>query len=86
MCYYYIKNDDPYASNNCMPVSSLNVLLNVFEKVMYDRLVEILQMHEIIVKSAICFRKLHSSYKVLIMLFGELITPIESDDTVFGIS
>ena len=42
------KSEDPYSFNNYRPVSLLCVLSKVFEKVMYDRLLEILEIHKLL--------------------------------------
>ena len=68
MCYHYIKNDDPYVFNNYRPVSLPNVLSKVFEKVMYNRLIEFLEMYKILVNQQFGFRKLRFSYMALMIL------------------
>ena len=55
------KKDDPYVIYNYRPVSLLNVLSKVFEKVMYNRSLEFLEMYKIIVNQQPGFRKPHSS-------------------------
>ena len=50
------KNDDPYAFSNYRPVSLLNVLSKVFEKVIYNRLIEFLEIYKIIVNQQIGFQ------------------------------
>ena len=79
------KNEDPYVFNNYRPVSLLNVLSKVFEKVMCNRLIEILEMYQILVNQQFGFRKLHSSYIALMILMEKLITALENNDTVVGI-
>ena len=79
------KNGDPYVFNNCRPVSLLNVLSKVFEKVMYNRLIEFLEMYKILVNQQFGFRKLHSPYMALMILMEKLITALENNDTVVGI-
>ena len=80
------KNDDPYVFNNYRPVSLLNVLSKVFEKVMYNRIIEFLEIYKILVNQQFCFRKLHSSYMALMVLMEKLITALENNDTVVGIN
>ena len=50
------KNDDPYAFSNYRPVSLLNVLSKVFEKVIYNRLIEFLEIYKILVNQQIGFQ------------------------------
>ena len=61
------------------------MLSKVFEKVMYNRLIEFLEMYKILVNQQFGFRKLHSSYMALMILLEKLITALENDDTVVGI-
>ena len=79
------KNYDPYAFSNYRPVSLLNVLSKVFEKVMYNRLIEFLETYKILVNQQFGFRKLHSSYMALMMLMDKLITALENNEIVIGI-
>ena len=77
------KHDDPYVFNNYRPVSLLNVLSKVFEKVTYNRLIEFLEIYKILVNQQFGFGKLHSSYMALMILMEKLITALENNDTVY---
>ena len=68
------KADDPYSFNNYRPVSLLCVLLNVFEKVMYDRLLEFLENHKSLFSGQFGFRRLHFIFSFHFnSLFGHLV-------------
>ena len=79
------KNDDPYAFSNYRPVSLSNVLSKVFEKVMYNRLIEFWETYKFFVNQQFGFRKLHSSFMALMMLMDKLITALENNEIVIGI-
>ena len=59
--------------NNYRPVSLLCILSKVYEKVMYNRLLEFLEDYNIIFENQFGFRKLHSSYMALMVLTDKLI-------------
>ena len=60
------KADDPLLFNDYRPVYMLKVISKVFEKAMYIRLKEYLDKFKIFVSNQFGFKKLHSSYMVLI--------------------
>ena len=79
------KADDVFAFNNYRPVSLQCILSKVFEKVMYNRLIDFLETYKIIVKFQFGFRKLHSTYMALMTLMDKLITALENGEHVIGI-
>ena len=79
------KSDDPLLVNNYRPVSLLNVLSKVFEKIMYNRLLDFLNKHKIIFKFQFGFRKGHSTYMALMILMDKLIKSLENGEFVIGI-
>ena len=79
------KSDDSFVFNNHHPVSMLCVLSKVFEKVMYNRLLEFLESYKILTNSQFGFRKLHSTFLALMTPMDRLITSLENDEHVIGI-
>ena len=79
------KADDPFMFNNYRPVSLLSVLSKVFERVMYNRLMEYLDVYKILVSCQFGFRKLHSSCMALMALMDKLISSLENKEFVIGI-
>ena len=59
------KCDDPEIFNNYRPVSILCSLSKVFEKIMYNRLINFLDKHQILYSYQFGFRKSHSTYMAL---------------------
>ena len=51
------KSDDPMLFNHYRPVSLLCILSKVFEKIMYDRLLNFLERHKILYDKQYGFRK-----------------------------
>ena len=79
------KSEDPHSFNNYRPVSLLCVLSKVFEKVMYDRLLEFLEIHKLLFAGQFGFRKQHSSYIALMILIDKLISSLDKGEMVIGI-
>ena len=79
------KADDPFLFNNYRPVSLLNVLSKVFERIMYNRVSEFLETLKILVNFQSSFRKWHSSYMALLTLMDKLISSLERKEFVIGI-
>ena len=79
------KADDPFLFNNYRPVSLLNVLSKVFERIMYNRVSEFLETLKILVNFQFGFRKWHSSYMALLTLMDKLISSLERKEFVIGI-
>ena len=66
------KCDDPEIFNNYRPVSILCSLSKVFEKIMYNRLINFLDKHQILYSYQFGFRKSHSTYMALTSLWIKL--------------
>ena len=79
------KAEDPALFNNYRPVSLLCIFSKIFEKVMYPRLIEYLELHRVLIDNQFGFRKLHSSYMALMVLLNELISSIEKCEIVIGV-
>ena len=79
------KADDVFAFNNYRPVSLLCILSKVFEKIMYNRLIDFLETYKILVKFQFGLRKFHSTYMALMILMDKLITALENGEHVIGI-
>ena len=64
--------------NNYRPVSLLNILSKVFEKIMYSRLISFLNLHKILFEFQFGFRKNHSTYIALLILIDKLTKALEN--------
>ena len=64
--------------NHYRPVSLLCILSKVFEKIMYDSLLNFLERYKILYEEQYGFRKKHSTYMALITLMDKLTNAIEN--------
>ena len=74
------KSDDASVFNNYRTVSLLCVISKVFEKVMYNRLIDFLETFNILNNSQFGFRKNNSTYMALMTLMDQLITSLENGE------
>ena len=79
------KASDSMSFNNYRPVSLLSTLSKVFEKIMYNRLLDFLEKHDILFKYQFGFRKKHSAYMALMVLTDKIIKCMENGESVIGI-
>ena len=79
------KAEDPMYFNHYRPVSLLNLLSKVFEKLMYDRLLNFLNKLSIIYEHQFGFRKKHSTHMALLSLIDRLTHAIEDGEYVIGV-
>ena len=71
------KAEDPSLFVNYRPISLLPVFSKLFEKVMYDRLVEFAETYEILFRCQFGFRKNHSTSLSLIHLINKISSAID---------
>ena len=79
------NSDHPMLFNHYMPVFLLYILSRVFEKIMYDRLLNFLERYKILYCKQYGFRKKYSTYMALITLMDKLTNAIENGEYVIGI-
>ena len=79
------KSGDTKVINNYRPVSVLPVFSKLLEKLMYNRLVEFVNKHEILYKYQFGFRAKYSTNMALIFLVDKITTAIENGDFVLGV-
>ena len=79
------KSDDPMKFNNYRPVSLLSILSKIFEKAMYSRLVNFLEMHKILYEKQFGFRKKRSTDMALMILVDNLIKSLGNGEYVLGV-
>ena len=76
---------DLYEFNNYHPVSFINVLSKVHEKVMYNLLVAFLVKFDILFDNQFECRKFNSSYMAVIVFTDKLIKCLENGKFVIGV-
>ena len=69
------KSDDPMYFNHYRPVSLLCMLSKVFEKIMYDRLLNFVNKYDLLYAHQYGFRKNRSTYMALLSLIDNLTNP-----------
>ena len=79
------KSGDPEILNNYRPVSVLCSLSKVFEKVMYNRVIDYLNKYKMLVSNQFGFRKCHSTYMSLMVLMDKLIKSLDDGDCIIGV-
>jgi hypothetical protein len=79
------KNNDRSKFSNYRPVSVLSSLSKIFEKVMYNRILEYLTDHDVLNNNQFGFKKKHSTYMALILLVDKIVDALEKGDCVIGV-
>ena len=79
------KCDDPMMFNHYRPVSLLCTLSKVFEKIMYNRLINFLDKFSILYEYQFGFRRKRSTHMALISLIDKLTQAIENGEYVIGV-
>ena len=74
------KKEDSMLFSNYRPVSLLCTLSKVLEKIMYNRVIDFLNEHEILFKYQFGFRKSYSSYLAITVLIDKLVKSVENGD------
>ena len=79
------KSDDPICFNHYRPVSLLCILSKVFEKIMYDRLLNFVDKFDLLYAHQYGFRKNRSTYMALLSLVDNLTRALENGEHVVGV-
>ena len=76
------KSDDLTYLNNYKPVSLLYMLSKVFEKIMYDRLLNLVNKYDLLYAHQYGFRKNRSTYMALLSLVDNLTHALDGEYVV----
>ena len=79
------KSDDPMYFNHYRPVSLLCMLSKVFEKIMYDRLLNFVNKNDLLYAHQYGFRKNRSIYMALLSLVDNLSHALQNGEYVVGV-
>ena len=71
--------------SNYRPVSLLCTLSKVLERIMYNRVIEFLNEHEILFKYQFGFRQSYSTYLAMTESIDKLVKSVENGDIVVGV-
>ena len=84
ICPIY-KAKDPMIFSNYRPISLLSLFSKILERLMYDRLLEFLNKHNILNKYQFGFRNMHSTFMALITLLENLRNALDRGNCAIGI-
>ena len=79
------KKDDPLDCVNYRPISLLPVFSKIFEKIIYSRMYEFLELNKLIYNRQFGFRANHSTNHALISMTESIKSFLDSGDFVAGI-
>ena len=71
--------------NNYRPVSVLPLLSKIFERLMYNRLIEFINKHDILYKYQFGFRRGMGTSTVMIILIDKIVSALDNGDSVIGV-
>ena len=79
------KKDEPNLFGNCRPISILPAFSKFFEKVMYNRMIDFINKHNILFDNQYGFKCQHSTSLALIRLIDQISSSIDSKKFCAGI-
>ena len=79
------KSDEPSHFNNYRPVSLSCIISKVFEKIMYNRVSDVINKLEILYNFQFGFRKKHYIYLAHLILMDKITKSLDNGDKVIGI-
>ena len=77
------KSNDPMLFNNYRPISLLPYFSKLFERPMYNRLINFIETHKLLYQYQFCFRRNHSTFMALVILLENITTAL--DNTEFAV-
>ena len=77
------KSNDPMLFNNYRPISLLPYFSKLFERLMYNRLINFIEKHKLLYQYQFGFRRNHSTFMALVILLENITTAL--DNTEFAV-
>ena len=77
------KSNDTMLFNNYRPISLLPYFSKLFERLMYNRLINFIEKHKLLYQYQFGFRRNHSTFKALVILLENITTAL--DNTEFAV-
>ena len=71
--------------NNYRPISVLNVFSKIYERIMYNKLIDFLDKYNILYRNQFGFRQGHSTHHALITLVDKITKSLDDGDIVIGV-
>ena len=79
------KSNDAMSFTNYRPISLLSIFSQILEKVMYKRLIQFINAHNLLYKFQFGFRQNHSTYMPLIIIIDKITQALDQGNYVIGI-
>ena len=79
------KAKDPMFFNNYRPISFLSVFSKIFERFMYNRILNFINRHKLFNKLQFGFRNNHSTFMALIILIENVVNALDNGKCAVGI-
>ena len=79
------KSEDRMLVNNYIPVSILPVLLKLYERIMYNRLLNFINKHNLLYKFQFGFLKQHGTDIALIVFINKIMQAFNEGEIVLGV-
>ena len=79
------KANDPMLFNNYRPISLLPLFSKVLEKLMYNRLIKLINKYKLLYKYQFGFRKDHSTYMALIILIDKITSALDNGEFTIAV-
>ena len=79
------KAKDPMFFNNYRPISLLSVFSKIFERLMYNRILNFINRHKLFNKFQFGFRNNHLTFMALIILIENLVNALDNGKCAVGI-
>ena len=79
------KSEDKMLLNNYRPVSVLPLLSKLYERVMYNRLIDFINKHKLLYKFQFGFREQHGTEIALIILIDKIMQAFNEGEIVLGV-
>ena len=71
--------------SNYRPVSVLPLFSKILERVMYDRVLNFINKHDLLYKYQFGFRNQHSTNTALIVIVNKIVDAIDDNELVIGL-
>ena len=79
------KSGSTMELSNYRPISVLNIFSKIFERLMYNKLIQFLDQYNVLYQNQFGFRQGHSTHHALITLVDNIIKYLDDGDIVIGV-
>ena len=79
------KSNDPMLFNNYRPISLLPYFSKLFERLMYNRLINFIEKHKLLYQYQFGFRRNHFTFMALVILLENITTALDNTEVAVGI-